>query len=445
MEKKIAVIGGGACGMMAAVTAAGMGARVTVYEGNDRVGKKILVTGNGKCNLGNEALSAEEYHGGDKALIASCLSRFGTEETKRFFDSLGLLIKEKNGCLYPACEQAAVVLDVLRYALEDSGANIVCQTKITDVKPLRGGKTGAARGSTGKSEKEKHGSRDPGWECGGFEVSWQGGRAYFDSVILACGGRAAPKTGSDGGGYLLAERLGLAQKQVVPALTALHCREEYCKALAGVRADARVRIMDGEKILLEERGELQLVEYGISGIPVFQLSGQVNYFLKERRNLSALIDFLPDFPEKEYERYVEGKLGSAGSSKRTVETFFTGMLHKKLMMQIFKLAGLKPGDPVKEADQARLREVFFLCRNFTFHVTGSNSFDQAQVCAGGVKLSEVTRQLEAVRVPGLYLAGELLDVDGKCGGYNLQWAWTSGYIAGRAAAEAISILDKKEG
>ena len=363
-------------------------------------------------------------------MIASCLSRFGTEETKRFFDSLGLLIKEKNGCLYPACEQAAVVLDVLRYALEDSGANIVCQTKITDVKPLRGGKTGAARGSTGKSEKEKHGSRDPGWECGGFEVSWQGGREYFDSVILACGGRAAPKTGSDGGGYLLAERLGLAQKQVVPALTALHCREEYCKALAGIRADARVRIMEGEKILLEERGELQLV---------------VNCFLKERRNLSALIDFLPDFPEKEYERYVEGKLGSARSSNRTVETFFTGMLHKKLMMQIFKLAGLKPGDPVKEADQARLREVFFLCRNFTFHVTGSNSFDQAQVCAGGVKLSEVTRQLEAVRVPGLYLAGELLDVDGKCGGYNLQWAWTSGYIAGRAAAEAILILDKKEG
>lgn len=409
MEKRIGVIGGGASGMMAALTAARRGSKVTVYEGNDRVGRKLLVTGNGRCNLGNRQLSVAEYHGGDKALIASCLGRFGTEETRDFFGSLGLLLKEKNGGLYPECEQAAVVLDVLRYALEDRGIHVVSQTKITGIKPF---------------------------PKGGFEVSWQGGRAFHDRLVLACGGRAFPKTGSDGSGYALARQLGLAQREVVPALTGLRCREEFCRALAGIRADAAVQIVEGEKILLRERGELQLVDYGISGIPVFQLSGQVNYLLKKKKELRAVMDFLPDFSPEEYEKYTEKRLKGAKSSSRTTEAFFTGILHKKLMMQILKLACIKPNEPVKDADPGKLGEVFRLCRNLELHVTGSGSFDQAQVCAGGVKLSEVTQQLEAVRIPGLYLAGELLDVDGRCGGYNLQWAWTSGYIAGKAAAEA---------
>ena len=425
--------------MMAAITAARGGARVVLYERNDRLGRKLLSTGNGKCNLGNEALGAEDYHGGDRRRIASWLERFGTEETKAFFASLGLMLKDRDGYLYPVCEQAAVVLDVLRLAVEENDVLVVPNVKVTRVQKCRDGR---------------------------IMVVWQDGSAVYDSVVLACGGKAAPKTGSDGNGYLLAEQLGLAQSPVVPALVGLRCREEACKAIAGVRAEAEVRILEGTRCLLRERGELQLVEYGISGIPVFQLSGQVNYLLREKRVLRAEIDFLPQWSQKEFEAYVRLRLRLAGldgagdpgnhgrmagrlsvergrtigrkanglaaedMSGRTVETFFTGLLHKKLMTLFIKMAGLKTNILVGEAGRERLLEVFRLCKAFSLQVVGSNSFDQAQVCAGGVKLSEVTEQLEAVKAPGVYLAGELLDVDGRCGGYNLHWAWCSGYIAG---------------
>lgn len=430
--------------MMAAITAARGGAAVTVYERNDRPGKKILATGNGKCNLGNEEMSPENYQGGNRALVASCLDRFGTEDMERFFASLGLMLKSRDGYLYPACEQAAVVLDVLRFALEDFGVELVLQTRVTHIR-----RTGEGR----------------------LRVIWEGGERDFDRVIIACGGKAAPRSGSDGSGYRLAGELGLACREVVPALTALHCREDYCKAIAGVRAQARITILEGEHGLtvdgkqglsgkeanglleegghrlpgreghglLEEEGELQLVDYGISGIPVFQLSGRVNYLLREGKTLRASIDFLPQMSREEYQDFVRKRmvpLKELRERSLTVERFFTGMLHKKLMALFIRLAGLKAGAPVGEADPARVKEVFRLCRDFSLQITGSNSFDQAQVCAGGVKLDEVDENLEAWKAPGVFLAGEVLDVDGRCGGYNLHWAWCSGYIAGSAAAGA---------
>ncbi len=512
--------------MAAALAAARAGARVTVYERNDRLGKKILVTGNGRCNLGNEDLSAEDYHSGplslgavsagdepaaafgesqrdsatndlmaetDQKRIAFWLKRFGTEETKAFFASLGLLVKSREGYLYPVCDQAAVVLDVLRFGLERAGVKVVSETKVERIERLREG---------------------------GLRVCWTGGSASFDSVILSCGGRAAPRTGSDGNGYRLAGQLGLEQTPVVPALTGLRCREEYCKAIAGVRSEAEIRILENGSCLLRERGELQLVDYGISGIPVFQLSGQVNRLMQDPHalhtacspqkscasqkpyasqkscatqkpyvsqkpndlcgarvlsgsealygskdsnalqgdgQLKAQIDFLPQIGEEAWAAYIEERLsrlvergsqekgGNPGDSVGgyTVETFFTGLLHKKLMTLFIKLAGLKPNLPLEDAPEEQLRKVFQLCRQFTLQISGSNSFDQAQVCSGGVKLSEVTEDLEAKKVPGLYLAGELLDVDGRCGGYNLQWAWTSGYIAGTAAAGSGRAMEKR--
>ncbi len=393
--------------MAAAIAAARAGGSVTIYERNERVGKKLLSTGNGKCNLGNEDLSAAAYHGGDPKRIASVLRRFGTKETKAFFQSLGLWIKDRDGYLYPGCEQAAVVLDVLRLALDDLGIRLVAGTKVETVRRLKDGR---------------------------LEVCWDQGKEAYDRVILACGGKAAPKTGSDGSGYRLARQLGLQVKEAVPALVGLCCSEEACKALAGVRADAEVRILEGEKVLARERGEVQMVEYGISGIPVFQLSGSVNGWLRGGRKLVAWLDFLPDVSREELDDLFYGRLSAFRESGRTVEAFFTGMLHKKLMMVFLKSAGLGPNLPVWEADVSRLRRVFEQCKAFPLHVTGSKSFDQAQVCAGGVVLSEVGENFEALRVPGLYLTGELLDVDGRCGGYNLHWAWASGNLAGRDSA-----------
>lgn len=406
MAIKIGVIGGGAAGMMAAIVASGQGAMVTLLEGNDRLGKKILSTGNGKCNLGNEKLGLEEYYTSNPDFLEKCLKQFDTDDTVDFFRKLGLLIKSKNGYLYPAGEQAAIVLDVLRFEVEGRGVHIVTDCKV-----------------------EKIEKADP---AGKIKV-YGGGKTYvFDRVIIACGGKAAPKTGSDGSGYKLAKQLGHGLVPTVPALVQLKCREDYLKTVAGVRADALIRVMKGGKCVAWERGELQLTDYGISGIPVFQISRVVNYMLREEKEITVDINLLPDYDDATFEQMQIGRKLLLG--QRTVEEYFTGMLNKKLMLLFGRLAGLKPTEEMDGADERKVKKVYELCRSWQLHVTGSNSYDNAQVCAGGVPLEEVTESLESRKVPGVFFAGEILDVDGKCGGYNLQWAWCSGYIAGISAA-----------
>lgn len=402
-KKRIAVIGGGAAGMMAAVTAARAGADVTIYEGNDRLGKKILATGNGKCNLGNTVLSADCYHGADAEWIQACLDRFGTEETMTFFREIGLFVKEKNGYLYPVSEQAASVLDVLRNEVTALGITVKTGCKVTEIKRERG-----------------------------ICVLWEQGRQNYDSVIIACGSKAAPKSGSDGSGYRLARQIGHRIVPVVPALVQLKCREAYCKAVAGVRAEAQISVCTEERVLAVESGELQLTEYGISGIPVFQLSRTVNYALEGKKKLTVHIDFLPRLTEEELLKAAKERFYKL--KNRNLEEFFTGVLHKKLMMQFLKLSGLKPGGMMGETSFSQIEKVFLLCKDYTLHITGSNSFEQAQICAGGVETKELTAGMESKKMPGIYFAGEILDVDGRCGGYNLQWAWTSGYLAGLGAA-----------
>jgi len=406
-KKNIGVVGGGAAGMMAAITAARNGAAVTLLERNDRVGKKILVTGNGKCNLGNYALSESAYYGSNREWIGNALERFDTEDTVAFFNSIGLVMKEKQGYIYPASEQAAVVLDVLRFEMASLGIQVVNDCKINQI------------------------HKDA---VSGQVIVGDGNREYpFDAVVLACGSKAAPKTGSDGSGYKLARKLGHTLIPTVPALVQLRCREEYLKAVAGVRADAAIRVFQGRKCVAEERGELQLTEYGISGIPVFQLSRIVNYQLREEKEVRVEIDFLPDYTDEMFAGLCAGR--SLLQNERTVEAFFTGMLNKKLMQLFIKMSGLKGSMPVEQADKEGIQRVYQLCRKWELHVTGSNPYDNAQVCAGGVDTEEITSDMESKKVPGVYFAGEIMDVDGKCGGYNLQWAWCSGYLAGKAAAK----------
>ena len=406
-RKRVGIVGGGAAGMAAAIAAARQGAEVTVLERNDRVGKKILVTGNGKCNLGNEQLDIGQYYGSSPEWIEQALQRFSTEDTIRFFQGIGLLIKSRNGYLYPACEQASAVLDVLRYELESLGVKLICECKINRIK------------------------RDA--VSGEILVS-DGERQYaFDAVILACGSKAAPRTGSDGSGYKLAKQLGHQLIPTVPALVQLKCREDYIKAVAGVRADGMLRIYRGNECVGVERGELQLTEYGISGIPVFQVSRIVNYILREEKEVKVVIDFLPDYDENAYQEMCEGR--ALLQTGRTVEEFFTGILHKKLMQLFVKMAGLKGNMPMEQADREALLQIYRLCKGWCLHITGSNSYDNAQVCAGGVDTKQITANMESKLVPGVYFAGEIMDVDGKCGGYNLHWAWCSGIIAGEEAAK----------
>lgn len=419
----IGIVGGGAAGMTAALFAARQGAEVTLLEGNDRLGKKLLSTGNGKCNLSNRLMGPEHYYTSEPERLGRFLEQFGVKDTMKFFGGLGLLIKEKNGYFYPLSEQAASVLDVLRFRVErEPRIRVKYQCQVEEIRLL------PRRGSVAVK------GRNPGGqENGGIRLRAGDESFFFDRVILACGGKAAPRTGSDGSGYRLARQLGHELTPVVPALVQLRCREEWLKAVAGVRAEAELTLRLESGKIQKERGELQLTDYGISGIPVFQLSRQAAYILREQKEPEIKIDFLPDYPRKGFgERMLKAR--ALGGQEVTAEEYFAGTLNKKLMTQLMKMAGIRPSEPIRQTDRRKIIRVYELCRELPVWVNGVQSFENAQVCAGGVPLEEVTDRLESRKASGVYFAGELLDVDGRCGGYNLQWAWCSGYLTGTCAA-----------
>lgn len=404
---KIGVIGGGAAGLTAAIAARREGADVTILESKDRVGQKILATGNGKCNLGNLNLTISNYYGTDLGIAKSCLSTFGTKETIAFFQSLGLMIREKNGYLYPYSEQASAVLDVLRQEIDALGVTIVTDFPVRDI----------------QRDRKK-----------GFLLLSDQKKMHFDLLILALGGKAAPKTGSDGSGYHLAGKLGHRIVPVIPALTFLKSDGDIFKAIAGVRAQAEIMLKnEKDRELARESGELQITEQGLSGIPVFQLSRVAGYALENKEKIHAEVDFFPDFSNDELKMLAQKRLTLRNG--RTLEGYFTGVLNKKLMQFFLKTAGFKGNLDAKNVSPKQLEQVLFQAKRWIVPIKATGDFQHAQVCAGGVDFSQVTPQLESKLVPNLFFAGEILDIDGKCGGYNLQWAWCSGYLAGCFAAE----------
>ena len=404
MDRKIAIIGGGAAGMMAAVQAAEAGACADLYERNDRVGKKLLATGNGRCNFSNRDMNRDAYYGSAVSFYEKLFSEFGVSETIDFFSQHGMLVKDRNGYLYPLSEQASTVLDIFRFALAKANVQLHTDSKVRAL-----------------SRERKTGS---------FQVILDGEKGresrFYQAVILACGGMAAPKTGSDGNGYALAESFGHLIADPVPALVQLRVKDSPLKAAAGVRTDAAVSTV---------RGELQLTDYGISGIPVFQFSREAAYALLYQKQVSVKIDFLPDHEEEAYRRFWEHRFDMG--KEQTLEQFLTGISNKKINQLVIRLAGCKPSDTAGRLPEGKRRKIAELYRHFTVTVCGTNGFEQAQASAGGILAEELTDRLESIYAPGLFLAGEIIDMDGICGGYNLQWAWTSGAIAGKAAAEYV--------
>ncbi len=405
-QLRIAVIGGGASGMMAAITAARGGAEVYLFERNDRVGKKILATGNGKCNFSNLNLDKSFYFCDDETVLVSVLSKFRTDDILSFFETAGMLTKERNQYLYPATEQASTVLDIFRILLKKERVTLVTDEKIEKIE--------------WNSEKNL------------FYIYEGKSNLSFHKVILATGGKASPKTGSDGSGFCLAKTFGHSIIPVIPALVQLRCRENFLKSIAGVRTDALVKLMVGEKEVASERGELQFTDYGVSGIVVFQVSRIASYAIKEKKDVKLYIDCMPAYSDSEYE-ILKQKRKELCKDAETIEDFFTGFIHKKIMQLFIRLTGLKSEDCYQKALPEKIEQVFSYCKKLCLRVNGTNSFDQAQVSAGGVPLREVTGNLESKIYPGLFFAGEILNVDGKCGGYNLHWAWASGHMAGSCA------------
>ncbi|MBR1862112.1 MAG: aminoacetone oxidase family FAD-binding enzyme [Lachnospiraceae bacterium] len=407
---KIGIIGGGAAGLCAAIAAARGNGNVTIFERNDRVGKKILMTGNGKCNLSNLEMSAEYYYSGDRSFVARVLERFGTDETILFFNGLGLLLTEKRGGIYPHSEQASAVLDALRFEADSLGINICSPAFVKKITK----------------------------EGDGFEITFEQTlpegksackKERFDRVIIAAGGKAAPKTGSDGNGYKLAGDFGIKMSNTFPALCGVRCRGKFWKEIAGVRCQASLLIENEESGEGFSYGELQITDYGISGIPVFQISRLIAGKLLKDEDCIIDIDLFPDVSEDVLFNEISSRVILL--TDRTSLQILGGFLNKKLAMFILKSLGIRADDRLGED---RLPLIVSALKHLRVMATEVNSFEQAQTTAGGVLLSELDDTLQSRNHKGLFFAGEILDADGVCGGYNLQWAWSTGYIAGEAAA-----------
>ncbi len=401
----VIVAGAGAAGMLAAVSAARSGARTAILEHMEEAGKKLLVTGNGKCNFTNRVQGMEFYRGQDPAFVLPVFQQFGARETIGFFREIGVLSKEKRGgYYYPASEQAQALRRGLLLELERLG--VACFYGI------------------GIRRIEKNGK----W----FVFDTKQGSCKSKACILATGGKAAKKTGSDGSGLPYLKGFGHSVTEFLPALVQMQGKQSFLKELAGIRAESVLRLyVDGAEVA-NDRGELQFTDFGVSGIPAFQVSRFAVYALKEGKQVHVTVDFAPDLNRRELMEFLERqKLRRTDGRLRDT---LSGFLNQKLAPVLLREAGLSEQADFSGCSRRRLSLLAEQVKGLRVDIIGSKSFDHAQVCAGGALTCELFNDtMESRRVPGLFLAGELVDIDGMCGGYNLQWAWSSGWVAGKHA------------
>ena len=408
-----AVIGAGASGCMAACAAAQNGALTLLLEANDSIGRKIYATGNGRCNLTNLHVDENCYHTGGGEDLSAFFARFSIEDNIRFWESGGVYLHDRNGYVYPRTDQAATIAEAFDKKLRAAGTEVVLGCKVTEV----------------KLEEEKEGKV--------FRIGTkEGGRYFARTVILAGGGAAGPQYGCDGSLYGVAEKLGHTVNKPLPALVPLICDDADLKAAAGVRCDAKITLLCEDRPLCSERGELQITQKGISGIPVFQISSAASRALDAGKSVLCRIDFLPDFTDGMWETEKARRLSEDRNCM--LGTFFLGLVNKKVLDLLLRKRGIQAEKKASKVDDDLLTGIMEDMRSFVVRITGTAGFGQAQVTAGGIPLSQTDGNLMSVFSEGLYLAGEMLDVDGICGGYNLQWAFTSGWIAGMSAAQERS-------
>lgn len=401
---KVLVIGGGAAGMMAAISARNHGADVTILERNNRIGKKILATGNGRCNYTNMNLSINNYHGKNKKFPYSCLSQFTVDDTIEFFERLGIVpAQEENGKVFPLSFQSSSILDVLRFEIESLGIEVLTDSYVINIK---------------KGKK--------------FLVALKDGRTvYGDKVIITTGGNAAPNTGSDGNGYTLAQELGHSIEKTFPGLIQLKLEGDFFKKVDGVKFVGTVELYHKNKVLKEDRGDVLFTSYGISGPPILQLSRTALEFLNMGKNIELKVSIINKTQEELYD-YLQYRFSFM--PKKTIEIGLIGLINKRLIIPILKEIGIDRNKQIANLSKDEVRTIANILTDFRFNIIGSKSWKDAQITAGGVRTVEINNStMESKLVKGLFFAGEIMDVDGDCGGFNLQWAWSSGYIAGQNA------------
>ena len=394
----LGIIGAGASGMAAALAAAeNPDAHVILMERQARVGRKLAATGNGRCNLTNLHASRQGYHGDDASFADSAISAFGPEKTLEWFSSLGLFtVAEESGRVYPYSDQANSVVDVLRFALEKPNIQLETGFEVEKVK-----KTAV-----------------------GFRVEGAEGAIECDKLIIACGGLAGTKLGGTMSGYKILRSLGHKCTKLRPTLVQIKSSWSGFAGLKGVRANCHAQILRDGAVFAESTGELQFTEYGVSGPVIFEISRDV---CQGGGNWQCRLDFLPHLTED----VLKAELIRRRSGNLSAGDLLTGILHNRLGRVLTQAAGISAHVPIAQLEEWEIQEVCRCVKNFSVELTEPMGMDSAQVTAGGIVTKEFDpATMESRIVPGLYACGEVLDIDGDCGGYNLQWAWSSGRMAG---------------
>lgn len=413
------IVGAGAAGLMAACELSSYTDSILVLDRMDAPGKKILATGNGKCNMTNLYMERNCFRGtgADLAYKTSCA--FTPELLREYFFRLGLLTMERNGYVYPITEQAKTVLKTLLFHLEKKNISVLTGQNVTTVK---------------KSDQ------------GGYVIETDQERFQAKHVILACGGQASPNLGSNGSGYDILKQLKIKMNNPLPALTGLCSPKKMFKSLSGVRTKGSVSYFGKDGHFVKETGEIQLAAYGISGIPVFQISRYVIDDLEKLREekkgvekeknitVDVVFDFFPDLTFRDlkesfdYLRQIEGA---------TCADVLGGVVHEKWVPVLLGESGISPKDAPATVPEKKWNKLIQFLKQYPISINGYRGFEFAQACQGGALITEITQEMESVKYPGLYLTGELVDVDGTCGGYNLHWAFTSGYLAAQSIAQRL--------
>lgn len=406
----IIVLGAGASGLMASISAAAYSDDVILIDSNTEAGRKLLATGNGKCNFTNLNVSVSDFRSNDPETAYRIYSKFDVKNTMEFFSSIGIPGRPRDGYIYPYSGRAASVREALVNEAVLRGVKMRYEVKVRDI-----------------VHKDNKYIVNNDLSC--------------DKLILAMGGNSAKVFGSQGSGTYLAGRLGLKIRKTLPALVGLKTDFGYCDELNGVRTECAVSITVNSVSTEWENGEIIFNKGSISGIPVMNMSSMAVRGLSEDEKVTLHIDLFPTLSEAELSKMI--LLLAEKYPEVPAQSVFLGLINEKLLSVLLKLSSISPEHTLRTISKTALAALAHTAKNLSINITGDNGFENSQVTSGGVLLTEIDPDtMESVKLSGLYIVGETLDVDGRCGGYNLQWAWTTGAIAGGAAAGGRFDKDK---
>ncbi len=408
MVTDVIIIGGGAAGLCSAVYLKKKNPNITVriIEASTRVGKKLALTGNGRCNITNSDINLSRYHGEDVEFCRFALEKYDRFFTEEFFESIGVPFVFEDDKGYPASLQAASVVDCLRFAADDLGVITHLETKVTNIQ-ISGGK---------------------------YKVIADNMNFLAKNVIVACGlFSGGERLGCDGVMLMLLKKSGFKTVKTTPAIVQIKTETDIVKQLKGIKFEGTASLKCNGKTLRKESGEILFCDYGLSGPPILQISRGVS---REIGDLAVSLDIIPEISFAELCESL--RIRKINLKSRKLDEFFTGMLNKRLGQVILKSAGLKLSDDVKNLNDSEIKKIVSLLKGFEFKVVGTNGFLNSQVTAGGLATSGFcSSTMESYDSKGLYAVGEILDIDGDCGGFNLQWAWSSAFCASDSIIEGI--------